>query len=70
MQKMLVRLHLTNKEHQVDDIQTSTSFQVLGGMRKLISPKKNICAGVDVSIYVNSTQMSFLGKFFVPTVGP
>ena len=54
MQKMLVRLHLTNKDHQVDDIQTSTSFQVLGGMRKLISQKKNICTGVDVSIYFNS----------------
>ena len=42
MQKMLVRLHLTNIDHQVDDIQTSTSFQVLGGMRKLISQKKKI----------------------------
>ena len=39
---MFVRLHLTNKDHQVDDIQTSTSFQVLGGMRKLISQKKKI----------------------------
>ena len=67
---MLVRLHLTNKDHQVDDIQTSTSFQVLGGMRKLISQKKKyICMGVDVSIYFNSTQMSFLGKFFVPAIG-